>query len=258
VSERRDHPTTALVTGAASGIGKCFAETLAQGGMALRMLDVSNTGLALVAAGLPSADVRFAAADVADRAATHKAIVELIEPDGRLDLLIHCAAVLGPGAWAGQAPDDFERVLRVDLFGTANVIRSALPWLQLSKGRVVTLASTAALHGWPGLGAYAAAKFAVSGLADAIRGELRRDGVGMTVVYPLLIDTPLLSAPDLPPILRRGRRLAPERVVRATLKGVARGKARIYVPRSVRMIAALHGIAPGLLDWYGRRYGLER
>lgn len=253
-----DRPTTALVTGAASGIGRCFAETLALGGVAVRMLDVSPTGLALVAAGMPSADVRFAAADVADRRATHAAIVELVEPDGRLDLLIHCAAVLGPGTWAAQPADAFERVLRVDLFGTANVVRSALPWLQLSRGRVVTLASTAALHGWPGLGAYAAAKFAVSGLADAVRAELRRDGVGLTVVYPLVIDTPLLNAPDLPRILRGGRRLPPERVVRATLRGVARKKSRIYVPRSVRMIAALHGIAPGLLDWYGRRYGLER
>jgi NAD(P)-dependent dehydrogenase (short-subunit alcohol dehydrogenase family) len=253
-----DRITTALVTGAASGIGRCFAETLGLGGVAVRMLDVSHTGLTLVAAGMPSADVRFAAADVADRSATHAAIVKLVEPDGRLDLLVHCAAVLGPGTWAAQPPDDFERVVRVDLFGTSNVVRSALPWLQMARGRVVTLASTAALHGWPGLGAYAAAKFAVSGLADAMRGELRRDGVGMTVVYPLLVDTPLLNAAELAPILRRGRRLRPERVVRATLRGAARRKARIYVPRSVRVIAALHGLAPGLLDWYGRRYGIAR
>jgi uncharacterized protein len=253
-----DPRRTALVTGAASGIGRCFAETLALGGYAVRMLDQTHTGLTLVAAGMPSADVRFAAADVAERAATHAAIVQLVEPDGRLDLLVHCAAVLGPGTWAAQPPAAFEQVVRVGLFGTANVVRSALPWLQLSHGRVVLLASTAALHGWPGLGAYAAAKCAVAGFADSVRGELGRDGVGLSVVYPLVIDTPLLHAADLPPILRRGHRLPPEAVVRATLRGVARRKARIYVPRSVRLVGVLHGLAPRLLDWYGRRYGLAR
>ena len=122
----------------------------------------------------------------------------------------------------------------------------------------MNLASTAALHGWPGLAAYSAAKFAVAGYSDAIRAELALEGIGLTVVFPLLIDTPLLERPDIPPILKRGRRIPAATVVRKVLRGVERRRARVYVPGSVRVIAALHGLAPSLLDRYGAWFGLER
>jgi NAD(P)-dependent dehydrogenase (short-subunit alcohol dehydrogenase family) len=199
-----------------------------------------------------------AAADVADRAALEGAIGGLLEGTPGLDLLVHCAAVLGPGAFAAQASEDFERVLRVDFLGTANVIRASLPWLRRARGQVVTLASTAAVHGWPGLAAYSAAKFAVVGFTEGIRAELAAEGVGVTVVFPLLIDTPLLDRPDTPPILRRGRRLPPEAVVTKALRAAARRTRRVYVPGVVRALAALHGVAPSLLDWYGARFGVER
>ena len=246
-----DRRPTALVTGAASGIGRAFAGELARTGHDLTLVDVDAAALAAVAGPLA---VRSAVADVAERAALERALGAC----ERLDLLVHCAAILGPGAWARQPVDDFERVLRVDFLGTANVLRAALPALRQARGRVVALASTAALHGWPGLAAYSAAKFAVAGFCDAVRAELARDGVGVTVVYPLLIDTPLLGRADLPPILRRGRRLPASTVVRKALAGAARGRARVYVPGTVRLIAALHGVAPGLLDWYGARFGLPR
>jgi NAD(P)-dependent dehydrogenase (short-subunit alcohol dehydrogenase family) len=181
---------------------------------------------------------------------------ELVGALGGLDLVINCAAILGPGDWANQSLDNFERVIRVDLIGTANVVRAALPALRRSHGAAVCLASTAAVHGWPGLGAYSAAKFGVAGFCDAVRPELARDGVLLTSVFPLLIDTPLLQGADIPRILRQGRRLPPEVVVQKTLAAVARRRPRVFIPSSVRFVAALHGVAPSLLDWYGRRFGL--
>ncbi|MFN8543789.1 MAG: SDR family oxidoreductase [Candidatus Binatia bacterium] len=245
---------TSLVTGAGSGIGRAFAETLARAGDDLCLLDVDPHRLATTADALGA---RYAVADVSDRAAVEAAVGNLVRRAGRLDLLVHCAAILGPGTWATQPSDDFERVVRVDFLGTANVIRSALPWLRPARGQVVTLASTAAVHGWPGLAAYSAAKFAVVGFTEGIRAELAREGVGVTTVFPLLIDTPLLDAPDIPPILRQGRRLPPAVVVRKALAGAARRARRVYVPGSVRILAALQGIAPSLLDWYGARFGIE-
>jgi NAD(P)-dependent dehydrogenase (short-subunit alcohol dehydrogenase family) len=249
-----------LITGAGSGIGRCFAETLAAAGNDLVLLDVDARGLAATAAALDGKGGKTATAvvDVADRAALEKTVADLVAPRGRLDLLINCAAILGPGTWAAQAPEDFERVLRVDLVGTANVIRTTLPWLRAARGQIVNLASTAALHGWPGLAAYSGAKFAVTGFSEAIRPELALDGVGLTVVFPLLIDTPLLSAPDIPPILRHGRRIPAAAVVRKALRAAERRRRRVYVPGTVRVIAALHGLAPSLLDWYGKRFGMER
>jgi len=249
-----------LITGAGSGIGRCFAEVLAKGGNDLVLLDVDAQGLAATLATRTGEGARVAraVADVADRASLDRAIAEHVAPRGRLDLLVNCAAILGAGTWATQPVEDFERVLRIDLVGTANTIRAALPWLRQARGHIVNLASTAAVHGWPGLAAYSAAKFAVAGYSDAVRPELAVDGVGLTVVFPLLIDTPLLSRPGAPLILQRGRRIPAAAVVSKVLRAVERRSKRVYVPGIVRVLAVLHGIAPSLLDWYGTRFGMER
>ena len=250
---------TALLTGAASGIGRCFAETLAARGSELVLLDVDEAGLGETADRVVQRGGRAATAraDVADREQLAAAVDRLLPADRGLDLLINCAAILGGGLWASQPPAAFEQTIRVDLIGTSNIIHAALPALRRAHGHVVLLASTAALHGWPHLAAYSAAKFGVAGFADAIRPELKREGIGVTSVFPLLIDTPLLSRPGTPPILRRGRRIPAAAVVDKVLRAVGRGTARVYVPGTTRLVAALHGIAPSLLDWYGERVGLE-
>jgi NAD(P)-dependent dehydrogenase (short-subunit alcohol dehydrogenase family) len=252
-------PGTALVTGAASGIGRCFAETLAGRGTELFLLDLDAGGLSETAERVARRQGRAttACADVADREQLGALIERLLPADRGLDLLINCAAILGAGIWAAQPPAMFEQTIRVNLIGTVNIIRAAMPALQRGRGQVVVLASTAALHGWPHLAAYSAAKFGVAGFTDAIRPELRRHGVGVTAVFPLLIDTPLLSTPDTPPILRRGRRIPPQAVVDKTLRAVQRRTPRVYVPGIARLVALLHALTPSLLDRYGERFGLE-
>ena len=248
---RSGHWQTAIVTGAASGIGRSFADALAAQGVALGLIDVSADGLAAAHSAISARNGRVATrtADVSAPAVIEAAVHELVEELGGLDLVIHCAAILGPGHFAAQSAAAFERVIRVDLLGSANVIRATLPALRQSRGTIACLASTAAVHGWPALGAYSAAKFGVAGFCDAIRAELRRDGVGLTTVFPLLIDTPLLAGADIPPVLRQGRRLPPDTVVRKTLAAVARRRPRVFIPGTVRFIAAVHGLATGLLEW---------
>ncbi len=302
-----------VVTGAASGIGRCFAETLAESGATgLGLIDISGDGLAEVARALgsrgaaagdgragdagagsggttdcgaatPGAGAPVAAdagaatgdadagstpppaapkiatrvADVSDAGAVQAAIDELVAELGGLDWAIHCAAILGPGTFAEQPCGDFDRVIRVNLLGTANVARACLPHLRRTAGAIACIASTAAVHGWPEMSAYSASKFGVSGLCDAIRQEFAREGVCVTTVYPLLIDTPLLAGAERAPILKQGKAIAPRAVVYKTLAGLARRKARVFVPGRVRAIAAAHGLAPSLLDAYGRRFGLR-
>lgn len=250
---------SALLTGAASGIGRAFAETLAAGGTDLLLLDLDDAGLAETGKRVAErgGHVRTALADVGNREQLDTVIGQLLGGEPQLDLLINCAAVLGAGLWTAQPPEVFERTIRVDLLGTANVIRAALPALRRARGQVVVLASTAALHGWPYLAGYSAAKFGVAGFADAIRPELKREGIGVTAVFPLLIDTPLLDRPDTPPILRRGRRIPAQAVVDKVLSAVGRRSPRVYIPATVRIVAALHAIAPALLDRYAERFGLE-
>ncbi|TFH22570.1 MAG: SDR family oxidoreductase, partial [Myxococcales bacterium] len=177
---------------------------------------------------------------------------------GGIDLVVHCAAILGSGCFTEQSAEDFERVLRINLMGTVNVVRACVPSLRSSRGSVACIASTAALHGWPEMSAYSTAKFGVAGFCDAVRPELGRDGIGVTTVFPLLIDTPLLASPDLAPILRQGKAIPAQKVVDKTLAGLRKHKDRVYVPATVRFVAALQGLAPSLLDAYGKRFGLRR
>lgn len=248
-----------VVTGAASGIGLAFARTLAGGGVALGLLDISERALTDVENELRGLDatVHARVADVADAAAIDAAFSELGAALGGIDLVVHCAAILGSGCFAEQSADEFERVLGVNLTGTVNVVRACVPPLRSSQGTIVCIASTAALHGWPEMSAYSTAKFGVAGFCDAVRPELDRDGIGVTVVFPLLIDTPLLSGPDIAPILEQGKAIPAQTVVDKTLAGLRKGKRRIYVPATVRLVAALQGLAPSLLDAYGKRFGLR-
>ena len=250
----------AIVTGAASGIGRCFADTLAAQGTSVGLLDVSADGLRTAAAALRTNGqrVEMQVGDVSNPAELRAAVDAFVAALGEVNLVVHCAAILGPGHFAEQPAEAFERVIHINLLGTANVVRATLPALRASRGAIACLASTAAVHGWPALGAYSAAKFGVAGFCDAIRGELARDGVTLTSVFPLLIDTPLLSATDIPPILRQSKRLPPATVVQKTLSGVARRQPRVFIPGTVRLLAALHGLAPSLLDWYGRQIGFAK
>jgi short-subunit dehydrogenase len=248
-----------VITGAASGIGRAFARTLAEQGCALGLVDIAEEAMRATAGemGETAATLCTRVVDVSERAAVDVAISSLAEELGRIDLLIHCAAALFPGRFLDQPPADFERAIAIDLVGTANVVRASAPAVAASRGAMVCIASTAAIHGWPAMSAYSAAKHGVAGFCDAVRSELRSSGVLLTTVFPLLIATPLLAGASVAPILAAGKAIAPEVVVRQTLRAVARGKTRVYVPAGVRWIAAAHGLVPCALDWYGRRRGLR-
>lgn len=249
----------AIITGAASGIGRAFARALAAEGSALGLVDVAADPLRGVAEELGGvgAHVRARVVDVSQREVVDAEIPALAAEIGGVDLVVHCAAALFPGRFLEQPAADFDRAIAIDLLGTANVVRASAPQAIESRGAIVCLASTAAIHGWPMMSAYSAAKFGVAGFCDAVRSELRASGVLLTTVFPLLIATPLLTGADVAPILSAGKAIAPETVVRKTLRAVARKKTRVYIPSRVRWIAAAHALAPAALDWYGRRFGLR-
>lgn len=248
-----------VITGAASGIGRSFARRLAEQGCALGLIDVAAESLRATADELSGsvATLRTRIVDVSERSAVDARISSLAGELGGIDLLIHCAAALFPGRFLDQPPADFARAIAIDLVGTANVVRAAAPAVVASRGAIVCIASTAAIHGWPAMSAYSAAKHGVAGFCDAVRSELRASGVLLTTVFPLLIATPLLAGASVAPILAAGKAIPPEVVVRRTLRAVARGKIRVYVPARVRWIAAAHGLVPASLDWFGRRRGLR-
>jgi NAD(P)-dependent dehydrogenase (short-subunit alcohol dehydrogenase family) len=172
-------PGTVLVTGAASGLGRAVAEAVAAAGGRPLLLDrVTPQRRTPLVADAPSV-----VADLADTTAAEAAVHELVEHAGELDGLVTAAGTDRCGALGDVAAAEWERVVRVNLFGTAAVVRAALPALRRSAGRVVTVASTLGLRALPDASAYCASKFAVVGMTRALATELAGE-VGVTLLVP--------------------------------------------------------------------------
>ncbi|MBE1583513.1 SDR family oxidoreductase [Nonomuraea angiospora] len=161
-----------LITGGASGLGHAVAEAVAKAGGRPLVVD------------LRAADgFDHAVADLADRSQAERAVRELAERAGGLDGVVTAAGIDACGRLEDVTADDWERVIKVNLMGTAAVVRAALPYLRESSGRVVTCASTLGLRAVSDATAYCAAKFGVVGFTRALAAELAGQ-VGVTMLVP--------------------------------------------------------------------------
>jgi short-subunit dehydrogenase len=186
----------ALVTGAASGIGRATALELARRGARALLADVNAEGLARAKeeAHAFGADVQTHVLDVADAGAVDALAARVLE-DGPIDLLVNNAGVAVVAPFACTAPADWEWILGVNLHGTLRLTRALLPAMTARHdGHVVVVASMAGLVGAPGMVAYSTTKFALVGFAEALRLELADAGVGVTVVCPGYVRTNLHGA----------------------------------------------------------------
>ncbi|MEU8146570.1 SDR family oxidoreductase [Nonomuraea sp. NPDC048901] len=162
-----------LITGGASGLGLATAEAVRKEGWRPLVVDVRE----------PEQDVEHAIADLADRARAERAVTELAERAGGLDAVVTAAGIDACGRLAEVPADDWDRVIMVNLLGTASVVRAALPYLTRSRGKVVTCASTLGLRPLSDASAYCASKFGVVGFTRALAVELRGQ-VGVTLLIP--------------------------------------------------------------------------
>jgi len=166
-------PGAVLVTGGASGLGAAVAQAVAAAGGTPAVLD-------RVAPGFP---VDHELVDLADGRAAEAAVARVAERLGRLDGVVTAAGVDACGPLDGVPADAWERVVAVNLLGTAAVVRAALPHLAASRGKVVTVASTLGLRALPDATAYCASKFGVIGFTRALAAETA-GRVGVTLLVP--------------------------------------------------------------------------
>jgi NAD(P)-dependent dehydrogenase (short-subunit alcohol dehydrogenase family) len=171
---RAGPPGTVLITGGASGLGASVAEVVSAAGGWPLVLDKQAPAFDL-------ADFRLA--DVSDSAAAEEAVHELAERHHGLDAVVAAAGIDACGPFDKLSTSDWEHVVRVNLFGTAAVIRAALPYLERSHGRIVTVASTLGMRVAEDATAYCASKFGVVGFTRALARELA-GRVGVTLVVP--------------------------------------------------------------------------
>lgn len=173
-----------LATGCRSGFGRLFAVSAARAGHTVYagVRDPSKCPeLALAARGLPVIPI---ALDVTNASQRDEAIARIVREQGGLDALVNNAGV-GLGGFQEQVEtDELQRLFDVNVFSIHALTRLALPHLRASNGIVINVSSMAGRQAMPGLGAYAASKFAVEGMTEALRHELRPFGVRVALVEP--------------------------------------------------------------------------
>lgn len=200
---------TAIVTGGGSGLGAAVAEHLAARGARVAVLDIAGSAAEATAARIGGMAV---AGDVADGPAMEAAVAAVVARFGPPRILAHCAGI-GTAARVvgrdGPMPlDSFERVVRVNLVGTFNMIRlvgaamvAAEPPDGGERGVIVATASVAAFEGQVGQAAYAASKGGIAAMTLPVAREFARFGVRVVTIAPGLFATPLLG--ELPEEARR-------------------------------------------------------
>ena len=192
---------TAVVTGAARGIGLAVAIRLHAEGTAVALADLNGDETRSQAATFGARSMALTV-DVTDAASVERMAAAVVERWGRIDILVNCAGVLGPTAPVESYPlDAWRQVLSTNLDGVFLSCRAVLPhMLTRGWGRIVNLASIAGKEGNPNASAYAASKGGVIAFTKALAKEVATRGILANCVAPALIDTEMTR--DLPPEMR--------------------------------------------------------
>lgn len=256
---RQLEESVAVVTGAATGIGRALAARLAAEGARLCLADINEAGLDEVSRGLKDggADVLSRVVDVADARQVEALAHAVSERYGRADLLFNNAGVTLLGDFEEVSLADIEWLMAINFWGVVYGVKHFLPLLkQRRKAYIVNMSSVFGIVAPPGQAAYSASKFAVRGFTEALRHELEGTCVQVSTVHPGGIKTGIATSgrvganvsPD-----RRERdcakfeRLAattPESAAERIINGVLRGETRILVGRDASQIALIQRLLP--------------
>jgi NAD(P)-dependent dehydrogenase (short-subunit alcohol dehydrogenase family) len=183
-----------FITGGGSGIGRATAQLFAARGWRIGLADVSEAGMAQTAALLGGAPVSLHRLDVRDRAAWDAALADFAAAsDGRIDVIFNNAGIGVGGDFAGTTPDELQRCVDINLMGVVWGAHAGYRYLKESNGCLVNTASAAGIYGTGGVGIYAATKFAVRGLTEALDGEWHKHGIRVRALLPSFIDTAILD-----------------------------------------------------------------
>ena len=194
----------AIVTGAASGIGRATTQRLVDEGATVVAVDQDADGLAAAAEAIgKEADdagaVVTLVGDVTDPGSAAQAVATATGELGRLDVLVNNAGILRFEHSHEVAADDWDRMLRINLTGTFQFCQAAIPvMVAAGRGAIVNVASTAATFGHPWAAAYAASKGGVLALTRTLAVEYAKQGLRVNAVCPGSIDTPITGAFNVP------------------------------------------------------------
>ncbi|WPL19189.1 Fatty acyl-CoA reductase [Thiorhodovibrio winogradskyi] len=269
----------AFITGGSSGIGLAVAKRLALKGWRLSLLardehklEQAKNALALLRyrrgqcssiseqiGAEPSVpiDILTLSADLTDPAQTVNAARHAIATMGAPQLLVNCAGMARPGHFIEMPLDIHRRTMDVNYFGTLTMIRALAPaMIDMGGGKIVLISSGAGLVGIFGYSAYSPTKFAVRGLAEVLRAELKPLGIRVFVVYPPDTDTPQLAEenrykpPETRAITGSATTRSAEMVAAAILSGINKNRFLIAPGWEMALLARLHSLLGPVIHRY--------
>jgi short-subunit dehydrogenase len=261
---------SALVTGAASGIGRAIALALASEGTRLFLIDINESALGLVADETRQLGVEVVSrhCDVGEPDEVSAIVGEVLTTWGGVDILVNNAGITYYGKTADMSADHWGQVLQINLNSHLQFTRELLPSLLARReAHVLNVCSMFGLFGAPKLVAYCTTKFALVGFSDALRAEYGRDGLGVTALCPGFVSTNLFTSapqhesakgPKVPPWIFT---TTPERVARAALRAIRHDRRLVVVEPFARLTCTVKRLAPGLIDFFfhlGRRKRIAR
>jgi 3-dehydrosphinganine reductase len=247
----------ALISGGSSGIGLALARRLAAEGWNLTLLarDVEKLRQAKATLEVAGAKVHAVSADVREAPSVTAAVNTAIAALGPPDLVVASAGIVIPGLFASLPAQAFGETMAINYHGAIHLLKAVLPAMRARRaGRIVLISSGAGLIGLYGYTAYAPTKFALRGLAEALRGELKPDGVAVSIVYPPDTDTPQLAEeiktrPEATSKIAGGARVhSADEVAASILKGVRAGRFAIAPGLEMGLLNRLHSLIGPLLQ----------
>jgi NAD(P)-dependent dehydrogenase (short-subunit alcohol dehydrogenase family) len=249
-----------LITGAAGGIGRATALAAAGRGMQLYLTDIRAAELESAAAEIGRAGGTVAgmrAFDIADHSAVVGFAEQLHAELGSIDVVMNVAGVSTWGSIANLRHSDWQKMIDVNLMGPISVLECFVPPMVRAGrgGHIVNVSSAAALIGLPWHAAYSASKFGLRGVSEVLRFDLRRHGIGVSLVCPGAVRTGLIetveirgvdrSAPTVQRLVERFERRAssPEEVAERILAAVEKDRYLVFTSRDTQ-----------LAHWFQRKF----
>jgi short-subunit dehydrogenase len=251
----------AFITGGSTGIGLSVAKALAKEGSHVvifaRTVAVLEKAAAEIqqAAIQPTQKISFYSVDMADNINVRQAFEKAIAEIGVPDILINCVGIAQPDYFEHITFDIFDKTIKTNLYSTWNAVYTLVPYMKKSGGHIVNTSSVAGFIGVFGYTDYCMTKFGIIGFSDALRQELARYNIAVSVLCPPDTDTPGFEAEnknkpkETKEIGGKAKLLHPDEVAQAVLKGIQQKKKMIIPGTEGKLTLLLKRFFPSLLEW---------
>jgi len=242
--------TTAVITGASSGIGAEFARELARRGAHVALVARRKDRLESLAQAIGPGAASVHVCDISNRAAVEAAWRQVVERWGVVDMLINNAGYGRHVLVKDQEVEDIERMMQTNFLGAVYWIKKALPLMrERGRGWILNMSSLAGLTPQPDEAAYSATKYALTGFSEALTYELAPLGIHVMVVHPALVNTEMRTPEALArmPKSAESRFIECNEFVSAVLQALERGETSVVIPRGYRAVVLLRTLSPRLI-----------